>query len=82
MSYKNCNTLGNYGEAKTPHTKENGQGCQWPNPLSGDAFPGLSPKTLANWNSLGRGPKPHKFGRKVNYTFSELVCMFEKGSEE
>ena len=48
----------------------------------GEFFPGLSPKTLANWNSLGRGPKPHKFGRKVYYSFPELVRMFEEGSDE
>lgn len=38
----------------------------------GDYFDGLNPKTLANLNSQGRGPKPYKRGRIVFYDFAEL----------
>ena len=41
-------------------------------------FPGLSPKTLANKNSIGEGPKPHKRDRKVFYLFRE-VCTYVEG---
>ncbi len=34
---------------------------------------GMSPKTLANWRSLGLGPKPLKAGRRVLYPESELA---------
>ena len=43
-----------------------------------DYFPGLSPKTLANKNSLGQGPTPHKRDRKVFYLFRE-VCNYVEG---
>ena len=43
-----------------------------------DYFPGLSPKTLANKNSLGQGPTPHKRDRKVFYRYSE-ICDYVQG---
>ncbi len=33
----------------------------------GDYYPGLNPKTLANLNSQGKGPKAYKNGRLVFY---------------
>jgi len=35
-------------------------------------FLGLSPKTLPNWRSHGRGPVYRKHGRKVIYNISDL----------
>ena len=39
-------------------------------------FPGLSPKTLANQNSQGKGPTPLKKGRLVFYRFDDLKKLF------
>ena len=36
-------------------------------------FPGASPKTLANLNSKGLGPKPYKNGRISFYKYKELL---------
>lgn len=36
-------------------------------------FPGLSPKSLANLNSLGMGPTFFRVGRKVFYDMQTLV---------
>jgi hypothetical protein len=38
-----------------------------------ELFPGLSPKSLANWHSQGIGPPTYKKGRIVFYKVSELV---------
>ena len=38
----------------------------------GILFPGLSPKTLANQSSEGRGPKAYRVGRKIFYRVEEL----------
>ena len=38
----------------------------------GDLFPGLSPKSLANQLSEGRGPKAYRVGRKIFYRVEEL----------
>ena len=43
----------------------------------GDYFPGLSPKTLANEASCGRGPKQYKRGRTVFYKFEDLMKLFK-----
>jgi len=43
----------------------------------GDFFPGLSPKTLANLNSKGKGPAGFKYGRKIFYRFEDLVESFK-----
>lgn len=37
----------------------------------------LSVLTLANWRSLGRGPRARKFGRSVRYSVS-VVERYEK----
>ena len=47
-----------------------------------DYFPGLSPKTLANLNSKGEGPKSFKYGRKVFYRFADLVDFFKPNVAE
>jgi len=38
-----------------------------------DLFPGLSPKTLANLYSEGKGPKVYKRGKSVFYLVEDLV---------
>ena len=38
----------------------------------GILFPGLSPKTLANQSSEGRGPMSYRVGRKIYYRVEEL----------
>ena len=45
-----------------------------------DYFPGLSPKTLANLNSKGKGPAGFKCGRKIFYRFEDLVEFFKPNS--
>lgn len=35
---------------------------------------GLKPKTLANLNSLGKGPKYFKIGHKVYYDVEDLMA--------
>ena len=40
-------------------------------------FDGLSPKTLANRNSLGLSPKPYKRNRKVFYRYDDLIDFVE-----
>lgn len=48
----------------------------------GKVFLGLSSKSLANLNSLGRGPKPYraKCGRKIFYKVED-VETFLRGEE-
>lgn len=36
-------------------------------------FDGANSKSLANLNSLGRGPKPYKNGRIVFYKYEDLL---------
>jgi hypothetical protein len=38
-------------------------------------FDGLNPKTLANLNSQGLGPKPYKRDRLVFYRYEDLVTF-------
>lgn len=38
----------------------------------GTLFPGLSPKSLANQLSEGRGPKAYRVGRKIYYRVEDL----------
>ena len=40
-------------------------------------FPGLNPKTLANLNSKGEGPRGFKRGRLVFYRVDEITRYFE-----
>ena len=44
-------------------------------------FSGASPKTLANLNSKGLGPKPYKNGRINFYKYKELLKYYT-GEEE
>lgn len=37
-----------------------------------DFFPGLNPRTLANYASSGKGPKYHRRGRKVYYLYEDV----------
>ena len=39
------------------------------------AYLGLSPKTLANWRHLGRGPRYLKLGARVVYPQAELEAF-------
>ncbi|WP_078309192.1 MULTISPECIES: helix-turn-helix domain-containing protein [unclassified Mycobacterium] len=34
----------------------------------------ISPKTLAQWSSQGRGPKFYKFGGHVRYRLSDVIA--------
>lgn len=48
----------------------------------GKLFPGLSGKSLANLNSLGRGPRPHKAkGARLVFYAVEDVEKFLRGEE-
>ena len=40
-------------------------------------FPGLHPKTLANLNSIGQGPRGFKRGRLVFYRVDEIERYLE-----
>jgi len=40
-------------------------------------FPGLHPKTLANLNSMGEGPRGFKRGRLVFYRVDEIERYLE-----
>ena len=40
-------------------------------------FPGLHPKTLANLNSIGKGPRGFKRGRLVFYRVDEIERYLE-----
>ena len=42
----------------------------------GKAVVGLSPKTLANWRSYGRGPKYYLKNGSVYYKFEDLENFF------
>ncbi|MBA2848672.1 helix-turn-helix domain-containing protein [Thermosulfuriphilus ammonigenes] len=42
-------------------------------------FPGLSPKTLANLRSQGRGPRFFKKGRRVFYRVEDLERWLAEG---
>ena len=42
-------------------------------------FPGLSPKTLANLRSQGRGPRYYKRGRKVFYRVEDIERWLTDG---
>lgn len=48
----------------------------------GELFLGLSGKTLANWNSEGKGPRPYYFGRKVFYKTTDLEKLITSNSKE
>jgi len=43
----------------------------------GQLFPGLQPKTLANLNSIGKGPRGFKRGRLVFYRVDEIERYLE-----
>lgn len=38
---------------------------------------GVAPQTLANWRSLGRGPKHMKLGGRVFYRLADLEAFIE-----
>lgn len=42
-----------------------------------ECFPGLTPKTLANLNSEGKGPRGFKRGRLVFYRVDEIERYLE-----
>lgn len=39
-----------------------------------------APQTLRNWRNLGRGPKFRKHGRKVAYTYSDLMAWSQSNA--
>ena len=43
-----------------------------------DAGYEISARTLDNWRSLSKGPKPTKLGRKVGYTIESLNAYIKK----
>jgi len=43
---------------------------------------GLSPKTLANWRSLGVGPRYSIVNGSIYYKYSELLSFFEQNQVE
>lgn len=42
-------------------------------------FLGISPKTLAQWKSLGRGPLPRKVGGRAFYYLRDLEAFRDLG---
>jgi hypothetical protein len=48
----------------------------------GKAILGLSPKTLANWRSYGRGPKYYLKNGSVYYKFEDLEKFFGENPVE
>jgi hypothetical protein len=48
----------------------------------GKAVVGLSPKTLANWRSYGRGPKYYLKNGSVYYKFEDLENFFGENPVE
>jgi transposase-like protein len=40
----------------------------------------VSEKTLANWRSLGRGPKAVKIGRSIRYPLEEVERVERQGT--
>lgn len=42
----------------------------------------LSPKTLANWRSLGSGPRWIKIGRAIRYPLADVQRVEAKGTAE
>jgi S-adenosylmethionine:diacylglycerol 3-amino-3-carboxypropyl transferase len=45
-------------------------------------FLGLAPKTLANWSSTSRGPRPHRVGNRVFYRLGDLQAFVVTGANE
>ena len=45
-------------------------------------FPGLSPKTLANLRSQGRGPRYFRRGRRVFYRMEDLERWLMEGERK
>lgn len=43
---------------------------------------GVSPKTLANWHSIGRGPRVVYYGRTPYYRSSDLGKFIESMTEQ
>jgi len=43
-----------------------------------DYFPGLSPKTLANYASAGKGPRYHRQGRRAYYLYDDVKSWLLK----
>ena len=43
---------------------------------------GISPKTLANYATLGRGPRPRKIGGRIWYDLEDLKAFVTTGERE
>jgi len=60
---------------------------KWPAPVVSRSevakFSGglLNPRSLANKNSLGTGPRYHRLGRKVFYAVDDLVSWMQEQAE-
>ncbi|MDZ4777115.1 MAG: helix-turn-helix domain-containing protein [Alphaproteobacteria bacterium] len=46
------------------------------------SFLGVAPKTLANWRSLGKGPKFCRLGRVIAYRQGDLEAFVEQRLSE
>lgn len=45
-------------------------------------FVGVKPKTLADWQRLGKGPLPRKVGGRVFYRRADLEAFVATGARE
>ena len=46
------------------------------------AFVGVKPKTLAEWQRLGKGPLPRKVGGRIFYRRADLEAFVATGARE
>lgn len=46
------------------------------------AYLGRTPKTLAEWSRLGRGPRPRRVGGRIFYMLDDLDAFVASGARE